>query len=78
MPFLAGLDIVHYMRSERRLTKILIMIITAQENLKLMADSFSAGAKAFLPMPFYGRAVGKGDQDVVAQPEDEQKRWAVS
>jgi DNA-binding response OmpR family regulator len=52
MPFLEGLDLVHYMRSEKRLMKIPIMIITAEENLKLMNDSFSAGATAFLPKPF--------------------------
>src|SRR6267378_908433 len=38
MPFLEGLDLVHYMRSERRLMRIPIMIVTAEENLKLMAD----------------------------------------
>ena len=52
MPFLEGLDIVNYMRSEKRLMKIPIMIITAEESLKLMTDSFSAGATAFLPKPF--------------------------
>jgi DNA-binding response OmpR family regulator len=52
MPFLEGLDLVHYMRSEKRLMKIPIMIITAEENLKLMNESFSAGATAFLPKPF--------------------------
>jgi DNA-binding response OmpR family regulator len=52
MPFLEGLDLVHYMRSEKRLMKIPIMIITAEENLKLMNDSFSAGATVFLPKPF--------------------------
>lgn len=52
MPYLGGLDIVQYMRSEKRLMKIPVMIITAEENIKLMADSFSAGAAAFLPKPF--------------------------
>ena len=52
MPFLEGLDLVNYMRSEKRLMKIPIMIITAQENLKIMNDSFSAGATMFLPKPF--------------------------
>lgn len=52
MPFLEGLDLVHYMRSEKRLMNIPIMIITAEENLKLMNDSFSAGATAFLPKAF--------------------------
>ena len=52
MPFLEGLDLIHYMRSERRLMRIPIMMITAEQNVKLMADSFSAGATAFLPKPF--------------------------
>ena len=52
MPFLEGLDIIHYMRSERRLRRIPIMLITVEQNIKLMADSFSAGATAFLPKPF--------------------------
>ena len=52
MPFLEGLDIIHYMRSERRLMRIPIMMITAEQNIKLMADCFSAGATAFLPKPF--------------------------
>ena len=52
MPFLEGIDLIHYMRSERRLMRIPIMMITAEENLNLMANSFSAGATAFLPKPF--------------------------
>jgi two-component system chemotaxis response regulator CheY len=52
MPFLEGLDLVRYMRSERRLMSIPIMMITAQQDIKLMASSFAAGATAFLPKPF--------------------------
>ena len=52
MPFLAGLDLVNYMRSEKRLIKIPTMIITAEEDLKLLSDSLSAGATAFLAKPF--------------------------
>ena len=52
MPFLEGLDLIRYMRSERRLMRIPIMMITAQQDIKLMANSFSAGATAFLPKPF--------------------------
>jgi len=52
MPFLEGLDIIHYMRSERRLRRIPIMMITADQDLNLMSESFSAGATAFLPKPF--------------------------
>ncbi len=52
MPFLEGLDLIHYMRSEKRLMRIPIMMITAEKDIKLMSDSFSAGATAFLPKPF--------------------------
>ena len=52
MPFLEGLDLIRYMRSERRLMRIPIMMITAEQDIKLMASSFSAGATAFLPKPF--------------------------
>jgi CheY-like chemotaxis protein len=51
MPFLEGLDLIRYMRSERRLMRIPIMLITAQQDIKLMASSFAAGATAFLPKP---------------------------
>jgi len=52
MPFLEGLDLVRYMRSEKRLMRIPIMMITAEQDIKLMASSFSAGATAFLRKPF--------------------------
>lgn len=52
MPFLEGLDLIRYMRSERRLMRIPIMMITAEQDLKLMTSSFSAGATAFLSKPF--------------------------
>lgn len=51
MPYLQGLDLIRYMRSERRLMRIPIMMITAEQDLKLMASSFTAGATAFLPKP---------------------------
>ncbi|HEX7530041.1 MAG TPA: response regulator [Pyrinomonadaceae bacterium] len=52
MPFLEGLDLIRYMRSERRLMRIPIMMISAEQDIKLMTSSFSAGATAFLPKPF--------------------------
>ena len=52
MPFLEGLDLIRYMRSERRLMRIPIMMITAEQDIKLMGSSFSAGATAFLSKPF--------------------------
>jgi len=52
MPFLEGLDLIRYMRSENRLMRIPIMMITADQDISLMASSFAAGATAFLPKPF--------------------------
>jgi two-component system chemotaxis response regulator CheY len=52
MPFLEGLDLIRYMRTEKRLMRIPIMMVTAEQDIKLMASSFSAGATAFLPKPF--------------------------
>ena len=52
MPYIEGLDLIRYMRSERRLMRIPIMMITAEQDIKLMASSFTAGATAFLPKPF--------------------------
>jgi DNA-binding response OmpR family regulator len=52
MPYIEGLDLIRYMRSEKRLMRIPIMMITGEQDIKLMASSFSAGAAAFLPKPF--------------------------
>jgi CheY-like chemotaxis protein len=52
MPYLEGLDLIRYMRSERRLMRIPIMMISAEQDIKLMTSSFSAGATAFLAKPF--------------------------
>ena len=52
MPFLQGLDLIHYMRSERRLMRIPIVMITGEQDLALLANSFAAGATVFLPKPF--------------------------
>jgi CheY-like chemotaxis protein len=52
MPNLKGLDIARHMRTERRLMRIPVLMITGGDELSLMADSFAAGATAFLPKPF--------------------------
>jgi two-component system chemotaxis response regulator CheY len=51
MPHLEGLDIIRYMRTEKRLIRIPVMMITSELDLKLMSDSFAAGASVFLPKP---------------------------
>ena len=52
MPYIQGTELVRYMQSEKRLMKIPVLMMTAEQNPRLSSDSFSAGAVAFLPKPF--------------------------
>lgn len=52
MPHIEGLDLIRHMRTEKRLMRIPVMMITSEEDYGLMRDSFSAGAVLFLPKPF--------------------------
>jgi CheY-like chemotaxis protein len=52
MPYISGPELVRYMMSEERLKQIPVMMMTAEQDPKLSADSFSAGACVFLPKPF--------------------------
>ena len=52
MPHIQGPELVRYMRTEKRLMRIPIMMMTAEQNPKLSSDSFAAGAVVFLPKPF--------------------------
>ncbi len=52
MPNLKGLDLVRYMKTEKRLIRIPVVIVAGDKGLQLISDSFAAGALAFLPKPF--------------------------
>jgi CheY-like chemotaxis protein len=52
MPQLNGVEIVRYMKTEKRLMRIPIVIVAGNQGLKLIAECFAAGAIAFLPKPF--------------------------
>jgi adenylate cyclase len=52
MPYISGPELVRYMKSDERLKGIPVMMMTAEQDPKLSADSFSAGACVFLPKPF--------------------------
>ncbi len=52
MPYIQGTELVRYMQSEKRLLKIPVIMMTAEQNPRLSSESFSAGAIAFLPKPF--------------------------
>src|SRR5215204_220391 len=49
MPHITGPELVRYMKSEERLKRIPVMMMTAEQDPKLSSDSFSAGAIVFLP-----------------------------
>lgn len=52
MPHVQGPELVRYMRTEKRLMKIPVMVMTAEQNPKISSESFAAGAVVFLPKPF--------------------------
>lgn len=52
MPHVEGIEIIRHMRTEKRLMRIPAMMITSEHDLKLMTNSFEAGATVFLPKPF--------------------------
>ncbi len=52
MPHVSGFELVRFMKTEDRLKRIPVMMMTAEQDPKLSSDSFSAGADVFLPKPF--------------------------
>ncbi len=52
MPYIQGTELVKYMQSEKRLMKIPVIMMTAEQNPRLSSESFAVGAVAFLPKPF--------------------------
>ena len=52
MPHLLGMDLIHYMKTDARLSHIPIGMVTAEQDPKIWNDSVAAGAKVFLPKPF--------------------------
>jgi two-component system, sensor histidine kinase and response regulator len=52
MPHISGTELVRYMKTEKRLIRIPVMMMTAEQDPKLSSDSFTAGAVVFLPKPF--------------------------
>jgi CheY-like chemotaxis protein len=51
-PNLMGLDLVRYMKTEKRLMRIPLVVVGGDTELHRIAESFAAGALAFLPKPF--------------------------
>jgi chemosensory pili system protein ChpA (sensor histidine kinase/response regulator) len=51
MPHLDGVDILRHMKTEKRLMRIPVVIVAGNHGLKLITESFAAGALAFLSKP---------------------------
>jgi len=52
MPYIAGVDIVKFMRSDKRFENVPIIVMTGDKNPSASAKALAAGAVAFLPKPF--------------------------
>lgn len=52
MPYIQGTELVRYMKTEKKLMNIPVIMMTAEQNPRLSSESYSAGAVAFLPKPF--------------------------
>ncbi len=52
MPYIQGTELVKFMQSEKRLMKIPVIMMTAEQSPRFSSESFKAGAVAFLPKPF--------------------------
>ena len=52
MPYLKGLDLIDHMQTERRLKRIPVMMMTAEQDLTLCSEMFAAGAALLLQKPF--------------------------
>src|SRR6185369_199640 len=49
MPHISGPELVRYMKTEKRLMNVPVMMMTAEQDPKLSSDSFAAGAVVFMP-----------------------------
>ncbi len=52
MPNLHGIDLIRHMKTEKRLMRIPVIIVTDDHGIRTVADSFAAGAIAVLSKPF--------------------------
>jgi DNA-binding response OmpR family regulator len=52
MPHLKGLDVIGHMQTEKRLKRIPVMMMTAEQDLTFRSKIFAAGAALFIQKPF--------------------------
>lgn len=52
LPHVSGLDLLRYMKSDDRLTRIPVLMMTRGSTVRLCYESLASGAYALLPEPF--------------------------
>lgn len=52
MPHISGPELARFMKTEKSLGNIPVLMMTAEQDPKLSSESFAAGAMVFLPKPF--------------------------
>ena len=52
MPHIEGLELIRYMKTERRLMGIPSVVVTAEQSPKVLCEGFAVGALAVVPVPF--------------------------
>jgi CheY-like chemotaxis protein len=52
MPHIEGIELARHMQMDARSANIPVIIMTAEQNLFLLPESYASGAVAFLPKPF--------------------------
>ncbi|MGH9942241.1 MAG: response regulator [Pyrinomonadaceae bacterium] len=52
LPHIQGIELIRYMKTEKRLMNIPAMLMLSEESPKLPLDCFAVGALIFLPKPF--------------------------
>jgi DNA-binding NtrC family response regulator len=52
MPHLEGSDLLQQMQTEKRLSRIPVVIMSSSDNLKVLSKGIGTGAVAFVPKPF--------------------------
>jgi DNA-binding NtrC family response regulator len=52
MPHLEGSDLLHQMQTEKRLSRIPVIIMSSSDDFRVLSQGIGAGAVAFVPKPF--------------------------
>lgn len=73
MPHITGPELVRFMKTDKRLMGIPVMMMTAEQDPKLSSDSFSAGAVVFLPKPFTTAQLQIMLQMLIGKSQEEQE-----